>query len=119
MYMHEMSYAVKIADIVLRTAEQEKLRSVKKVRVKCGETLAIVPGLLENAFSGCVKGTKAEGAGLEIKVLPVTVRCTACGKLIDPHGPEGYVSSCPVCGSMMLKMESGREFVVSGIEGET
>lgn len=117
--MHEMSYAVRIADIVVNTAEKENIRHVKKVKVKCGEMLAIVPPLLENAFAACAEGTVAEDAELEIETVPVLIRCTACGRIIDPHGAEGYVPACPGCGSPMLKIVNGREFTVAGIEGET
>ena len=110
--MHEMSYAVRIADIALRAANANPPGSasadnrpagglnpkdgssenrILAVHVSCGEMLAIVPSLLETAFRECVKGTIAENAVLIVKTIPVRIRCASCGREIDPHGPEGYV----------------------------
>ncbi len=135
--MHEMSYAVRIADIALRAANENPAPAegfaagtsapaeasaaslrILAVRVSCGEMLAIVPALLETAFRECVKGTIAEHAKLVVKTMPVLIRCASCGREIDPHGPDGYVARCPDCGSAALRIEHGREFVVNDIETE-
>ena len=135
--MHEMSYAVRIADIALRAANANPPGSasadnrpagglnpkdgssenrILAVHVSCGEMLAIVPSLLETAFRECVKGTIAENAVLIVKTIPVRIRFASCGREIDPHGPEGYVARCPDCGSAALRIEHGREFLVDKIE---
>ncbi|MEE8826672.1 MAG: hydrogenase maturation nickel metallochaperone HypA [Eubacteriales bacterium] len=111
--MHEMSYAVRIADIALRAANENRILAV---HVSCGEMLAIVPSLLETAFRECVKGTIAEHAELIVNTKPVRIRCASCGREIDPHGPDGYVARCPDCGSAALRIEQGREFIVDKIE---
>ena len=59
------------------------------------------------------EGTIAEGARIEAEFPPVRVRCRDCRKEgeITPHH-----LACPHCGSLRLKLLSGKEFYIKSME---
>ena len=59
------------------------------------------------------EGTIAEEAQITAEFLPVQVLCRDCGRQgeITPHHLQ-----CPYCGSLRLKLLSGKEFYIKSME---
>ena len=108
--MHEMSYVVRFVNMALETMEREggepSDSRARKVVLEIGELTGLVPEYLEKYFKSAIKGTKLEGAELEIEMRPVQALCSDCGVLYKPVRENGYL--CPGCGSSRGKIVDGR-----------
>lgn len=108
--MHEFHLAEDLLKKILSTSPQ----SSKKIRVRVGETLAVTPDELREAFSQVAKGTSAEGAELEIEIVPLKMKCLNCRKDFFPREPS---IGCDFCGSTEVEIISGKELLVKPDEG--
>lgn len=104
--MHEMGIVQSIMDIV---EEQAKLNDAKKVvgiKLEFGALTGVMPASIEFAFEILSKDGIAEGARLEIKIIPIKVFCFDCSKeMILEH----YDPICPECSSGALRIIEGRD----------
>ncbi len=106
-----MSFALMILENVLRMAEENGARAVKKIRVEVGELLMVNPDQLEFCFRAISKNTPAENADLEIETLKAKSLCQSCGSEL-----ESVHSRCS-CGGWM-EIRGGKEIVLRRIEME-
>lgn len=93
--MHESSLAQRILEVVVQHATREGARRVRVVRGWVAETEALTPESLAFHFEARARGTLAEGARLDLRVLHVEARCRACGRT---YAPDHHVLLCPACG---------------------
>lgn len=114
--MHELSLIASVFDILEEQARQHGAARITRVVLKAGVMSGAVPDLLESAFESYKKGTLAEGARLEIVVVPVKLRCPDCG---GEAVREETDFSCVGCGSRRVEIVEGRELVVEKVELET
>jgi hydrogenase nickel incorporation protein HypA/HybF len=94
--MHESSLAKQILDVVLERAESASARKVRAVRGWIAETEALSPQSLDFHFSAHARGTPAEGARLELRLIHVEARCLDCQ---TKYAPDHHLLLCPSCGS--------------------
>ncbi|HEY2386522.1 MAG TPA: hydrogenase maturation nickel metallochaperone HypA [Candidatus Binatia bacterium] len=94
--MHESALAQKILDVVLARAGLEHARRVHVVRGWVAETESLAPQSLAFHFEARARGTIAEGARLELRLVHVEARCRPCG---GTYAPEHHLLLCPTCGS--------------------
>ena len=114
--MHELSLVASVFDILEEKAREHGAARVVRVVLKVGVMAGVVPALLESAFDIYKKGPLAEGARLEVVVVPVRTRCPDCdGEAVR----EDADFSCAACGSRRVEIIEGRELVVERIELET
>lgn len=113
--MHEMAITQSILDIALSEAAKHRASKVEKIRICIGEYSGVVPQLIQEYYNIISEGTPAERAELVLTKIPVTVLCKDCGKesRIDKRKVR-----CPACGSVRLKLLTGREFYVESLEVE-
>lgn len=113
--MHEMAITQSILDIALSEAEKHRASRVEKIKIRMGEYSGVVPQLIQEYYNIISKGTLAERAELVLETVPVTIRCEDCGKesRIDKRKVR-----CPECGSIQIKLLTGREFYVESLEVE-
>src|ERR687885_678127 len=110
--MHELA----LADSVVRIAcAHARGRQVVKVELKVGHLRQVVPSALEFAFGLVAEGTEAEGAELEMEMVPAAGRCRACGA--DTPLPE-LPLSCAACGGLDVEVLHGEELLVASLEIE-
>jgi hydrogenase nickel incorporation protein HypA/HybF len=114
--VHELSLVASIFDVLEEKAREHGAARVTKVVLEVGRMSGAVPELLESAFDTYKKGTLAEGARLEIVLVPVKLRCPDCG---GEAVREDTDFSCAACGSRRVEIVAGRELVVEKIELET
>jgi len=113
--MHELSICESILDIMQEQAAEHGKSRVTRIKLVVGEMAGVVEDALRFSFEVVTKGTLAEGASLEIEVLPITARCKDCGR---EFGVEGYAFSCAHCGSPSIEVVSGRELMVEDMDLE-
>ncbi|HJF85362.1 hydrogenase maturation nickel metallochaperone HypA [Megamonas hypermegale] len=113
--MHEMALAEGILDIVLGYADKNEAKKVTEISILVGEMTGVVPESLEFCFDSLSKGTKAQGAKLVLKHIPLVARCLDCG---NETKIERYNFTCPNCKSLRMEIVSGRELRVESLEAE-
>jgi len=107
--MHEMSIAGNILDIVHQQCPQDRLESVRSIRIRVGSAAGVVPESLEFCFDVMKRETRLKGSMLVIESVPLAGRCPACGA----ESPmEEIFSACPNCGSPGMTVSSGMELQV-------
>src|SRR5512136_3130973 len=114
--MHELSLIASAFEVIEAEARKHGAVRVTAVVLKVGAMSGAVPDLLESAFDTYEKGTLAEGARLEIVVVPVRLRCPDCG---GEAVREDADFSCAGCGSRRVEIVEGRDIFVERIELET
>lgn len=113
--MHEIRIAKDLSAIVLDTALSKNLLKVSKVNIIFGQLIQIVPAIFEFAFRETVRHSVAEGAELNIEILPVKMKCKNCGS--DFQVKENRFT-CNICSSTDLDIIQGKELFIKSIEGE-
>lgn len=111
--MHEMSIAEGIVDIALDTMKANGGTVIHAIQLRLGVMSGVEPAALHFCFDSVTQGTAAEGAKLELEIVPLTGHCLDCGSNFEV---ENYTFKCPSCGSVAIKTESGRELQVASID---
>lgn len=112
--MHEMGIATEIVRIVIESIPDEMADAkVARINIKIGQLSAVVPKSLRFCFDIVAKQTPAEGAELNIQLIPISCRCNDCANSWEITGP---VFSCPRCSSGSIEMLTGRELDIESIE---
>ena len=104
--MHEMAIVQSIMDILEQQAEMHNAKRVIRVNLEFGALTAVMPSAIEFAFEILAKGGIAEGAHLDITIIPLKVLCGECGK---ESLLEDYQPFCPVCDSPAIRFIQGRD----------
>ena len=113
--MHELSITQGLLAIVVDEASKHSFSQVRTVKLKIGELTAIEPLSLTFCFELLTKDTVAEGADLEIDVVPITRKCPNCLKVFET---DSFSFVCPACSSVNTELVTGRELYVEEIEGD-
>jgi hydrogenase nickel incorporation protein HypA/HybF len=107
--MHELSIADAILQIALTHAGD---RPIESVEVKLGHLRQVVPDALAFAWTLVSEGTPAEGAQLEMAVVPAAGRCRVCGAESEF---DGFPLACQGCGSLDVQLLRGEELLVEAL----
>ena len=110
--MHEMGLAEAALDMVLDAAAGE---SVKRIRMRVGKFLLVVPDSFQFSFELASAGSNASGAAVEIEETPVKILCHNCQATSD--GAE-MPFLCGHCSSTDVEVVSGEDMVLEEIELE-
>jgi hydrogenase nickel incorporation protein HypA/HybF len=81
--MHEFAFAYNIFKVAETTALKYNAKKISEVFLEIGELTLIVPELLKKSFEMATKGSIAEGAKLNIKILPGKIKCRDCNKISE------------------------------------
>jgi hydrogenase nickel incorporation protein HypA/HybF len=115
--MHEFSICEGLVEAVLK--EMGKLDPppdrLVRIRVVMGRLHQIVPDYLDQAFEVLARGTAAEGAEMNMEMLPVVGRCNACqweGEVEPPF------FRCGRCEALDLDVVKGKELYLDRMEVE-
>jgi hydrogenase nickel incorporation protein HypA/HybF len=110
--VHELGLCAGILEAVERRAAG---RRVTRVRVRVGAQHRVVPSAFDQSFALVAQGTVADGAAVDLVVVPVKVRCQDCG-----HEAEATdaLAACPACGGLDLESEGGDELILEAIHLE-
>lgn len=94
--MHESSLAKQILEAILEQAEAEGAARVRAARGWVAETESLSIDTLTFHFEAHARGTRAEGARLDLRPVLLEARCKECGGV---YSPEHHLCLCPSCGS--------------------
>ncbi len=115
--MHEFSLCESLVRAILHELAglgASPPRLVKAV-VSADRMQYLVPDNLTRAFEILTRGTVAEGAVLELRIVPLIGRCTDCGAAGDVADPPG---PCPSCGSHRVEVRSTGGVTLESLEVE-
>jgi hydrogenase nickel incorporation protein HypA/HybF len=110
--VHELGLCEGILEAVERRAAG---RRVTRVRVRIGARHRVVEPALDQAFALVSAGTVADGAAVDLVVVPARVRCLDCGQEAET---TDHLAACPACGGLDLEVDGGDELLLEAIELE-
>lgn len=114
--MHEISLVESLLSIVGEYAERERFQRVKVLRLSMGRFSHVVPDALRFAFEVRSKGGIAEGARIDIEILPAALYCFRCE---GESEIESFDVVCPKCsGSEVILVRGTEELQLLELEVE-
>jgi hydrogenase nickel incorporation protein HypA/HybF len=113
--MHEMSLAESVLEIAEQAAREKGFRHVRAIRLEIGALAAVDPEAMRFCFAAVIRNSLAEGARLELAVVPGRARCLQCAKEV---AVQAVYDLCPECGSHRLEVTGGRQMRVTEMEVE-
>jgi hydrogenase nickel incorporation protein HypA/HybF len=113
--MHELGIIQNLFTIIEEVAEENNLIKIHKVKLKLGELQQVVPEMFTFTFEIVAKGTKAEGAILDVEYVPIRMLCKTCN---NEFIVEEHVYICPECAQTNLTMLEGMEIILESVEGD-
>ncbi len=111
--MHEMSLCEGIRRVVDQAAAAPEIERVTRVRVEIGQFAGVEKDALTFAWDVVMRGSKAEGAALEMIDLPGRAMCLDCMKTVNIGD---RFDLCPDCGNERLLPEAGTEMRIKDME---
>lgn len=114
--MHEENFTQQIVETILDELKNYANAKPKRIKVQVGEMLHLIPESVQLHFQILSRSTHLEGAELDLKEVPVSVRCLACHQIggVQDH----HFLACLSCGSMDVELLSGQAIIVESIELE-
>jgi len=113
--MHEMSIAESLVDLIEDEARKDRFGRVKRIGIKLGALGHVESAALAFCFDVVSRGTVAEGALLEVHVVPGTGWCPRCRCSVAIA--QRY-DLCPSCGRSHVEMATGDELRLTELEVE-
>ncbi|MCC6799935.1 MAG: hydrogenase maturation nickel metallochaperone HypA [Anaerolineae bacterium] len=111
--MHELGVTQSLLEIATRHAEQAGATRITRLSLVVGELTSIVDDSVQFYWDLIAAGTLAEGAMLEFRRVPATLRCANCAHEF-PLSHDRYV--CPRCESSRITVAGGEEFYLESID---
>ncbi|HPM42465.1 MAG TPA: hydrogenase maturation nickel metallochaperone HypA [Candidatus Omnitrophota bacterium] len=114
--MHDIMFSKEIVRQI-----SERLKTIKRgkkivaVSVGLSPLCHVTAKTLSEAFKQMVDGTELNKISLDIRPLPVRMRCNGCGSDFEILKPT---FSCGVCGNSDIAMIDNREFIVESFKEE-
>ncbi|MBG3878278.1 hydrogenase maturation nickel metallochaperone HypA [Desulfovibrio oxamicus] len=110
--MHESSIVEGILRIVSDEATRHGAPRISRVNLAVGLLACVESRTLTACFELLAEGTPAEGAPLDVQLLPMRGVCPACGDVETRRRKF----SCPSCGDDAVHWIGGRELYIASIE---
>ena len=111
--MHEMSLCEGIRRVVDQAAAAPEINRVTRVRLEIGRFAGVEKPALEFAWEVVMRGSKAEGAALEMIDLPGRALCYGCMETVEI---DHRLDPCPTCGGGKLMPDGGDEMRIKDME---
>lgn len=109
--MHELAIS---EAIVSEVCERVETGSVVRVVLQIGQLSAVAPDAVRFCFEVAARGTRLEGAALEIVEIPALARCRSCQAEVALG--DALVVACCLCGGVDLTVLSGHELRIQCVE---
>ena len=114
--MHELSITQHILDWALKEAKKLDAVRIRRIHLVLGPFCGIVPQCVQMYMELLAEGTIAEGVVIDADTLPLKVLCRDCGR--ESQITRRHIA-CPFCGSLRLKILSGKECLIDSLEVDT
>ncbi len=115
LYMHELSIAESIIDIVKTETAHLKTPKIYGIIIEIGALSGVEIDALEFAFEAIKKESILKDAVITINKIDAKVKCIECDHVFFP---DNLHTACPVCGSFIHKVITGQEMKVRSITAE-
>ena len=112
--MHELGIIEYIFTVIEQVADENQLTTINSVTLKIGKLRQVVPDMMTFAFESVAKGTRADGAVLQLEQIPIRMKCHDCGTEFEVDD-QSYV--CPECDGVKLETLTGKEVVLEALNG--
>lgn len=111
--MHEVSLMQDALDLALEQAGLQGGARIERLALRLGPLAGVVPEALAFAFDVVTRGTRAEGATLEIEATTIVAFCPTCQHTLET---SDLLPVCPACGSAQVEILRGSELELAWIE---
>lgn len=111
--MHAIALVEKLVSILERETALDEIGQVKTVYLELGKLRYVAKEELTTCFNYIPKPEKLRTAKLDIRVLPIKIKCLDCG---EENIVEEVTFCCKSCHSGNVTVVSGDEFNIKGIE---
>ena len=113
--MRERGAVQNILQKAIQQANAKKAGHITRLQIAMGELVDYTSESIQSHFDELSRGTIAEGAKLEIRLVQAEVQCMAC---FTKYHPQGGQIVCPNCKSVGAKILTGEEFFLEFIQTE-
>ncbi len=113
--MHEISLCEGVLQILEDHAQRQGFDKVKTVWLEIGGLSGVEVEAMRFGFDAVMRGTLADGAGLEIVEIPGHAWCMQCSTTVRVNQ---LFDACPECGSYQLQVTGGDEMKIKEVEVE-
>jgi hydrogenase nickel incorporation protein HypA/HybF len=113
--VHEVSLVESIVDLVAEEQRKQSFSRVRMIRLAVGALGHAEPDALRFCFDAVTRGTVADGARLEIDIIPGAGWCAQCCQSV--RLAERF-AACPVCDDGPVRLTAGDELRLSELEVE-
>jgi len=110
--MHEMALAEGILGIVEDAARAQGFGRVSEVRLEIGVLAGVEIDALDFCLDVVLKGSVAEGARIEMLIVPGQGWCMQCGETVPI---TARFDACPKCGGVQVQATGGTEMRVKDL----
>lgn len=111
--MHELSIAKNIIQIARDHLTPDEEPRLTKIKVNVGSFTSIVPAQLLFGFEAAREETPFDGAELDITLVPLQIKCNACGHEAEIDPIDFF---CPSCSSSDVQIVAGDELTITDLE---
>ena len=101
--------------IIAEHARQQGFQRVRRVTLSIGALSGVEADCLRFCFEPVMAGSLAQGAELELRLVPGAGWCAACARTV---AMESRFDPCPHCGQAALAVTAGTELWVQSLEVE-
>jgi hydrogenase nickel incorporation protein HypA/HybF len=113
--MHEVSLIENVMALIEQERAKQAFARVRIIRLKVGALGHAEPEALRFCFDAVTTGTIAEGARLEIDLIPGEGWCADCRSSVALDERFG---DCPVCAGGRVRMTGGDDLRLAEMEVE-
>jgi hydrogenase nickel incorporation protein HypA/HybF len=113
--VHEVSLVESIVELVAEEQRRQFFSRVRMIRLTVGALGHAEPDALRFCFDAVTHGTVADGARLEIQIVPGEGWCSVCHQRMQ--AAERF-AACPVCGNGPMRLMAGDELRLAELEVE-
>jgi hydrogenase nickel incorporation protein HypA/HybF len=107
--VHELAL---VRSVVEAVRDRVGPRRVRRVRLRVGSLVAVMPDAMRFCFDAATQSTPLEGAVLEIETVRALARCRACG---SNFAMDDGLALC-TCGSVDVAVLEGQELSIREVE---
>mgnify|MGYP006265750527 FL=1 len=111
--MHELSLMASLRDLALEQARVHGACRIAAITLRIGSLAGVEPDALRFAHEVVMTGTAAEGARLQIEMVPALFECEPCQVAFAAEAGDCF---CPVCGTPSRQLIQGRELQLASLE---
>jgi hydrogenase nickel incorporation protein HypA/HybF len=113
--MFDMLVAENLVDLIEEEGLRRSFSRVRAIRLRIGALGHVEPAALYSCFDEASEGSIAEGARLDLEMVPGEGWCPDCSEIVSV---EKLYDACRSCGQGHVRITAGEELRVLELEVE-